>query len=61
MGIQDFHPLVQKTINRLQPYELTSSLIQSARDLGFDSVNVDLIYGLPYQTAETCLSVATRW
>src|SRR5580692_7609375 len=53
MGIQDFHPLVQKTINRVQPYELTASLIQSARDLGFDSVNVDLIYGLPYQTAET--------
>jgi oxygen-independent coproporphyrinogen-3 oxidase len=53
MGIQDFHPLVQKTINRVQPYELTRDLIQSARDLGFDSVNVDLIYGLPYQTAET--------
>ncbi len=53
MGIQDFHPLVQKTINRVQPYELTAALIQSARDLGFDSVNVDLIYGLPYQTAET--------
>jgi oxygen-independent coproporphyrinogen III oxidase len=53
MGIQDFHPLVQKTINRVQPYELTRDLIQSARDLGFESVNVDLIYGLPYQTAET--------
>ncbi len=53
MGIQDFHPLVQKTINRIQPFELTAALIQSARDLGFDSVNVDLIYGLPYQTAET--------
>jgi oxygen-independent coproporphyrinogen III oxidase len=53
MGIQDFHPLVQKTINRVQPFELTAGLIQSARDLGFESVNVDLIYGLPYQTAET--------
>ena len=53
MGIQDFHPLVQKTIHRIQPFELTHDLIQSARDLGFDSVNVDLIYGLPYQTAET--------
>ncbi|HEY6389596.1 MAG TPA: oxygen-independent coproporphyrinogen III oxidase [Candidatus Acidoferrum sp.] len=53
MGIQDFHPLVQKTINRVQPYELTGTLIQFARDRGFDSVNVDLIYGLPYQTAET--------
>ena len=53
MGIQDFHPLVQKTINRIQPFELTADLIQSARALGFESVNVDLIYGLPYQTAET--------
>jgi oxygen-independent coproporphyrinogen-3 oxidase len=53
MGIQDFHPLVQKTINRVQPFELTAGLIQSARALGFLSVNVDLIYGLPYQTAET--------
>lgn len=53
MGIQDFHPLVQKTINRVQPFELTAGLIQSARNLGFDSVNVDLIYGLPYQTADT--------
>ena len=53
MGIQDFHPLVQKTINRIQPFELTGALIQSARDLGFESVNVDLIYGLPYQTTET--------
>ena len=53
MGIQDFHPLVQKTIHRIQPFELTGGLIQSARALGFESINVDLIYGLPYQTAET--------
>jgi oxygen-independent coproporphyrinogen III oxidase len=53
MGIQDFHPKVQETIHRIQPFELTRDLIQSARKLGFDSVNVDLIYGLPYQTAET--------
>ncbi len=38
---------------RIQPYEITRDLIQSARALGFDSINVDLIYGLPYQTAET--------
>ncbi|HET6199484.1 MAG: oxygen-independent coproporphyrinogen III oxidase [Candidatus Acidiferrales bacterium] len=51
MGIQDFTPEVQKTINRVQPFELTRDLIVEARRLGFDSVNVDLIYGLPYQTA----------
>jgi oxygen-independent coproporphyrinogen-3 oxidase len=53
MGIQDFEPLVQKTIHRIQPFELTRDLIVSARDLGFNSINVDLIYGLPYQTADT--------
>ena len=51
MGIQDFTPEVQKTIHRVQPFELTRDLIVEARRLGFDSVNVDLIYGLPYQTA----------
>ena len=51
MGIQDFTPLVQQTIRRIQPFELTRDLILAARKLGFDSINVDLIYGLPYQTA----------
>ena len=52
MGIQDFHPDVQKAINRIQPFELTRDLISSARELGFDSINVDLIYGLPHQTPQ---------
>src|SRR5580704_13302873 len=53
MGVQDFNPLVQETVNRVQPYEMTRDLISAARALGFDSINVDLIYGLPYQTAES--------
>jgi oxygen-independent coproporphyrinogen III oxidase len=52
MGIQDFHPEVQQAIHRVQPYEMTRDLILEARRLGFDSINVDLIYGLPYQTPE---------
>jgi oxygen-independent coproporphyrinogen-3 oxidase len=52
MGIQDFQPKVQETIHRVQPYELTRDLILDARELGFESLSVDLIYGLPYQTAE---------
>ena len=52
MGIQDFHPEVQKAVHRIQPFELTRDLISAARTLGFDSINVDLIYGLPYQTPE---------
>jgi len=53
MGIQDFHEPVQLAIHRVQPHDITRDLIQTARDLGFDSINVDLIYGLPYQTAKT--------
>ncbi len=53
MGIQDFHPEVQESIHRIQPFELTRDLIEAARRLGFDSINVDLIYGLPYQTPES--------
>jgi oxygen-independent coproporphyrinogen-3 oxidase len=52
MGVQDFHPEVQQAINRIQPFELTRDLISAARELGFDSINVDLIYGLPYQSAD---------
>ncbi|HEV2491112.1 MAG TPA: oxygen-independent coproporphyrinogen III oxidase [Candidatus Acidoferrales bacterium] len=51
MGIQDFNAQVQETVHRIQPFELTRDLIAAARQLGFDSINVDLIYGLPYQTA----------
>ncbi len=51
MGIQDFNPEVQKAVHRIQPYELTRDTIATARELGFVSINVDLIYGLPYQTA----------
>jgi oxygen-independent coproporphyrinogen III oxidase len=53
MGIQDFDPKVQETIRRVQPYEMTRDLIVTAREMGFESLNVDLIYGLPFQTAET--------
>jgi oxygen-independent coproporphyrinogen III oxidase len=53
MGIQDFQPKVQETIHRVQPYEMTRDLIAIGRELGFESLNVDLIYGLPYQTAES--------
>jgi oxygen-independent coproporphyrinogen-3 oxidase len=52
MGIQDFHPEVQAAINRIQPFELTRDLLVAARDLKFESINVDLIYGLPYQSPE---------
>ena len=60
MGIQDFQPKVQETIHRVQPYELTRDLIVAARELGFESLNVDLIYGLPHQTAESFRATIDR-
>jgi oxygen-independent coproporphyrinogen-3 oxidase len=53
MGIQDFDPLVQRTVRRIQTYEQTRSLFERCRQLGFQSLNVDLIYGLPHQTVES--------
>jgi oxygen-independent coproporphyrinogen III oxidase len=50
MGVQDFTPRVQEAINRIQPEELTRRIYDWARELGFTSINLDLIYGLPYQT-----------
>ncbi|WP_313080067.1 oxygen-independent coproporphyrinogen III oxidase [Pulveribacter sp.] len=52
-GVQDFDPEVQKAVHRIQPAEKVFALVESARRLGFDSVNVDLIYGLPRQTPES--------
>ena len=49
IGVQDFDPEVQKLVNRHQPYEVTKSTTDAARDLGYTSVNYDLIYGLPRQ------------
>ncbi len=52
-GVQDFEPAVQKAVHRIQPAEQVFDLVGASRDLGFESVNVDLIYGLPMQTPET--------
>ena len=52
-GVQDFEPAVQKAVHRVQPAEQVFALTADARRIGFESVNVDLIYGLPQQTAES--------
>jgi oxygen-independent coproporphyrinogen-3 oxidase len=51
MGVQDVNAKVQKAVNRIQPVELTQRVVGWVRELGFESINVDLIYGLPFQTA----------
>ncbi|OOG50820.1 oxygen-independent coproporphyrinogen III oxidase [Polaromonas sp. C04] len=52
-GVQDFDPAVQKAVHRVQPAEQVFALVDAARQQGFESVNVDLIYGLPQQTPES--------
>jgi len=52
-GVQDFDPKVQEAVHRIQPYDVTKEAIDLARANGIESVNVDLIYGLPFQTFET--------
>ncbi|MDI9239957.1 oxygen-independent coproporphyrinogen III oxidase [Lysobacter sp. LF1] len=52
LGVQDFDPVVQKAVNRIQSVEETLEIIQACRTNGLRSVNVDLIYGLPLQTLE---------
>jgi oxygen-independent coproporphyrinogen III oxidase len=53
MGVQDFAPDVQQAVNRIQGERETRALFEAARKLGFSSINLDLIYGLPLQTAES--------
>ncbi|WP_396587061.1 oxygen-independent coproporphyrinogen III oxidase [Bermanella sp. R86510] len=53
LGVQDFNPEVQKAVNRIQPKEMTQETLQQARELGYRSINIDLIYGLPLQTRES--------
>ena len=53
MGVQDFNRQVQEVVNRIQPEELTMNTFRWARELGFTSINLDLIYGLPFQTVSS--------
>ncbi|MCX8106493.1 MAG: oxygen-independent coproporphyrinogen III oxidase [Ignavibacterium album] len=53
MGVQDFNEKVQKAVNRIQPEDITRQTVAWVRELGFHSINLDLIYGLPFQTVET--------
>jgi oxygen-independent coproporphyrinogen III oxidase len=60
LGVQDFDPRVQQAVNRVQPADLVDRAVSWCRELGFDSVNFDLIYGLPYQTAESMEATLDR-
>lgn len=53
MGVQDFNDKVQKAVNRIQPEDITRQAVQWIRELDYHSINLDLIYGLPFQTVDT--------
>jgi len=59
-GVQDNDPKVQKVINRIQPFENVKAAIENARAAGFNSVNFDLIYGLPLQTLQSMEKTITQ-
>jgi oxygen-independent coproporphyrinogen-3 oxidase len=52
-GVQDLDEKVQVAVNRVQPMELNRRVVDESRELGFDSVNIDLVYGLPHQTVDS--------
>jgi oxygen-independent coproporphyrinogen-3 oxidase len=60
VGVQDFEPQVQKAVGRVQSFEQTSRAVDWLRDAGIVNINLDLMYGLPYQTAETVAATARR-
>ena len=60
IGVQDFSPVVQQAINRIQSFEQTAEVIRWVREAGFQSVSIDLIYGLPHQSVESFSSTLDR-
>lgn len=60
LGVQDFNPAVQKAVNRIQSEDQTLSALNAARNEGFKSISVDLIYGLPLQTVESFAATLER-
>ncbi len=53
LGVQDFDEKVQQSVNRVQDFDLVQARLQTVRDAGVKSINMDLIYGLPFQTLKT--------
>ncbi len=60
LGVQDFDAEVQRLVHRVQPFEMTQKLTEQARELGYNSINFDLIYGLPTQNEEKIMSMMEK-
>ena len=59
-GIQDFDPIVQDAINRVQTFEQVKTAVDNARNIGYTSINFDLIYGLPFQTVISVINTINK-
>lgn len=59
-GVQDYDPVVQKTINRIQPFEKVETVTSLSRDIGFTSVSHDLVFGLPNQTEQSIIDTIEK-
>lgn len=59
-GVQDFDPIVQKTINRVQPFSIVKEVIENTRATGFNSTSFDLVYGLPHQTKDSIIDTINK-
>ncbi|CAG5080092.1 oxygen-independent coproporphyrinogen III oxidase [Parvicella tangerina] len=59
-GVQDYDPKVQKTINRIQPFEKVKAATVKSREIGYTSISHDLVFGLPHQTKESIINTINR-
>lgn len=59
-GVQDYDPLVQKTINRIQPFERVRQVTEGAREIGYTSISHDLVFGLPHQTLDNVIDTIEK-
>ncbi len=60
LGIQDFDPKVQAIVNRIQSFENVEKVVNQARNIGYTSINFDLIYGLPLQTRKSVIDTINK-
>jgi oxygen-independent coproporphyrinogen III oxidase len=60
LGVQDFDPRVQTAVRRVQSFDQTARAVDWLRDVGVESINLDLMYGLPHQTVSTVIATAER-
>ena len=59
-GVQDYDPKVQKTINRVQPFENVRDVTEWSREIGYNSISHDIIFGLPFQTKESIVDTINK-